>query len=568
MISARRFRMRVLGVAIALLAAVAAWVQTPSADTPSLARMLPSGALLTLEARDLSALLADWNASPEKQAWLGSANHQVFSRSKLFYRLNEARGEFAAAAGVPLEMAWLDSIAGGEAALGLYDVGELRFVYITEMDSARALESSLWQARARFEPRAVEEQTFYVRRDESSGREAAFAVVGDRLLLTTSAELAAQALSLVAEADGTSVAAEDWYADAVAAAGPRGELRLVHNMQALVRTPHFRSYWIQENTSDLRAYRSGAADLFRSGERFREERVLLKVPAEQPQDAVGGSLAPLLARVPADAGFYEARASSLESAIALLEAKLLDPGPAGGYNPYAYAPAAPSGAANVGSAAALETRIDQAPPERAAETFDPAPLARLLEGTGVSGTLQLQTHRPGPDGALPTVDACVFIQLERETGLEPFLQAVSASSAGLWTAAGFGASWEQDGEIFVLDGLNPLYGWAGGSQAALSSSRQLLTAALDQRPAPASPPAAILATGFRHSGQDALYRRIMTRIDHLQFGFSQDANREPHLFSENVASLSQSLERFTEVRLERRDLGERVDETVIYERRP
>jgi len=45
------------------------------------------------------------------------------------------------------------------------------------------------------------------------------------------------------------------------------------------------------------------------------------------------------------------------------------------------------------------------------------------------------------------------------------------------------------------------------------------------------------------------------------------ANREPHLFSENIASLSQALERFVEVRVERRDLGERVDETVVYEQR-
>ena len=295
--------------------------------------------------------------------------------------------------------------------------------------------------------------------------------------------------------------------------------------------------------------------------------MLLKVPGDEPRQAAEGSLEPLLARVPAAAGFHQASAAGTHEAVALLKRKLLDPGPAGGYDLNAYAPPPPSGAGNVGSAAALETRIDRAPPERTAETFAPEPLTKLLDDAGVAGALLLQTQRPGPDGALPTNDACVFVQLERGARLEPFLRAVSASSAGLWTVAGLGASWEQDGQIFALDGLNPLYGWASGSQVALSNSRELLLAALQDRPAPVSSPDAVFIAGFRHEQEAGLYRRTMARIDHLQHGgFDQNPNREPYLFSENVASLSEALERFTEVRLERRDLGERVDETVVYER--
>lgn len=571
MMQVHKLRTWALGVAAALLAAGVAWVQTPAADAPSLARFLPARAMLTLEARDCAGLFADWNASPEKQTWLASANYQVFSRSKLFGRLDRERQSFEAAAGVSLGADWVATIAGGETALGLYDIGDLRFVYVTEMPNARALETALWRTRASFEPRAVAGQTFYLRTDAGSGREAAFAVAGDRLMLATSADLAAQALTLLAGAGGAPVSAEDWYVETIAAAPARGELRLVHDLQALVRTPHFRSYWIQENVSDLRAYRSGVVDLNRSGESFREQRVLLKAPGEGPRAPAQSALAPLLARVPDEAGLYRVHTAGAAEAVALLQEKLLDPGPSGvTYSQYSYAPAAPGGASNVGSEAALETRIDQAPPERAAETFDPAPLTALLGQAGVTGVLQLQGHRPGPDGALPAHGACVFVQLERAASLEPFLQAVSASSAGLWTGAGLGASWEQDGEIFALEGLNPLYGWAGGSQLALSNSRELLLAALQDR---ATPPAAaadtVFAGGFRHGREAQLYQRTMARLDHLQGGgYNQGANREPQLFSENIASLSQSLERFVEVRVERRDLGERVDETIVYERRP
>ncbi|MEZ5365781.1 MAG: hypothetical protein R2748_26485 [Bryobacterales bacterium] len=162
-----------------------------------------------------------------------------------------------------------------------------------------------------------------------------------------------------------------------------------------------------------------------------------------------------------------------------------------------------------------------------------------------------------------------MIELSKPAALEPFVLAVSQSSAGLWTASGLGASWAQDGEIFALDGLNPLYAWAGGTQLALSNSPELLRAAIAQRPARQSPPTTVFAGGFRHAQARELYRTTMQRIEHLQFGgYGQGANREPYLFSENIASLSDALERVTEVTVERRDLGERVDETVVYARRP
>ncbi|MCB1020959.1 MAG: hypothetical protein KDC27_13585 [Acidobacteria bacterium] len=564
----KRFTKPLIGVAAALLLAAVAWVQTPAADAPSEARYLPPGALLTLEARDFAGMLGDWNASPEKQAWLGSDNYQVFSRSKLFFRLNEARGEFAAAAGVPLEAAWLESVAGGESALGVYDIGELRFVYVTRMPEARAVENALWQKRADFEPREAAGQAFYVRADGDSGRQAAFAVVGERLALATDADLLAKTVALLA-GNGDAVTGEGWYGEATAPAGTRGELRLVHNLQALVRTPHFRSYWVQENTSALRAYKSGVADLYRSDAAMREQRVLLKVPGDQPRAAAENALGPLLARVPVEVDLYRAwGGSSPEQAVELLRTKLLDPGPSGAYGPYSYAPAAPQGAASVGDEAALETRIDQAPPSRAAETFDPAPLAALFDGAGVKNLLQLQSQRPGPDGALPTNDACVVIELAKPAALEPFALAVSQSAAGLWTTSGMGASWEQDGAIFKLDGLNPLYAWAGGTQLALANSPELLRAALGQRATPESAPTAVFAGGFRHGRARALYRTTMQRIEALQFGGYDRPNREPYLFSENMASLSDTLERFTDVTVERRDLGERVDETVVYARRP
>jgi len=70
---------------------------------PELSRFVPSGAVLYLQAKDFSSLLADWENSQEKEAWLKSKNHDVFSQSRLLLRLQTAGGEFAKAAGVPVD---------------------------------------------------------------------------------------------------------------------------------------------------------------------------------------------------------------------------------------------------------------------------------------------------------------------------------------------------------------------------------------------------------------------------------------------------------------------------------
>src|SRR5579862_1789628 len=121
--------------AAALLALVMFFALAQQTPAP-LASLFPAGGLLYLEAKDFGALLADWNASPEKRVWLQSANYEVFSRSRLFLKLGQAQMEFAAAAGVPPDYALMSSVAGTGSALAIYNIGNLEFLYVTHLPSA------------------------------------------------------------------------------------------------------------------------------------------------------------------------------------------------------------------------------------------------------------------------------------------------------------------------------------------------------------------------------------------------------------------------------------------------
>src|SRR5216683_3981466 len=194
--------------------------QAVAPEGPPLSSYVPSGALLYLQAKDLSALLADWNGSPQKQAWLSSSNYEVFSRSRLLLRLNDAGKQFATAAGLPPDMNFLSQMAGSKSALVLYDIGKLQFIYITRLPSANAMQNQLWQTRAKFETRSAGGVTFYLRRDPESQREVEFAVYENYLLLATREDLMASALQLMAGGKERTIDADPWFSQSVAAAGP------------------------------------------------------------------------------------------------------------------------------------------------------------------------------------------------------------------------------------------------------------------------------------------------------------------------------------------------------------
>ncbi len=572
---------------LALMVAATALVQVPAGSVDVMARYLPTGPLLVLESKDLGRLVGDWNTSREKRFWLESDNYQVFSRSKLLLRLKEVQGEFGEAAGFTPEMSLVESIAGRESVLGLYDTGRLEFLYITRLASARVVENLLWQQHANFESRIVAGRPFYIRTDPKSGRVVAFAATDEHLVLATTENLIAKALTLMSEPGGSSVAGEPWYADSVAAQQERGDLRLVLDLEALVRTPHFRSYWIQHNVDELKQYRAGVADVHRSPTRVREERVFLRHDAEEgggeEESAEPGSgaqpvsdddLASVLRLVPEDAGFYRAWAGpDGDETIALLERKVLAPY-AGEAPPATTAPRVYLRAQRVGTEGALEMRIDQPPPALSSERFSRGALRKLLNQTGVSGLLHLQTSRD-LSGVFVGNRSAVVLLGATEWDAAAARDALRSSVEALWTTSRLGAQWVEYGGVerggpeatyHQLDGLTPLMVAVRGRLLVVSNATELLEGVLSRMSEPVPEIAGIYAASLRHGAEREAYVKLMGHLDYAgasRYGFT--GKRPPRFFSENVASLSQTLSRVGIVSVVTRNSGPSVSQSVTYE---
>jgi hypothetical protein len=551
----------VAGVAAA---AVGFWALAQPSPAP-LPGIVPAGALLYLEAKDFGALMTDWNGSAEKRAWLASANYQAFSRSSLFMKLGQAQTEFAAAAGLPADYALMGSVAGGNSALAIYNIGDLEFLYITRLASARALDTALWKARGSYQARSAGGVTYYVKEDAVSRRTAAFAYTGGMLLLATKGDLLAGALELIAQTQRPSIASESWFSDAVKAAQPgANELRMVYNLERLTTTPHFRSYWIQRNTGDLHEFSSGLADLERTRGEFQERRVLLRATAGAAiadESAAGRTLA----LVPDDAGFYRAwmkpGAEWAESAIA--EKIFANTAAAG-----VAAISAPvvSNSAEAGSQEDLETRIDEAPlaDDRDATTFQG--LRALLAKSAIDAMLEVSSTRTDVAQVFTGTQSAIVLLAASAWDANAVRQALGSAAASIWSNRSAGAEWRAGTNgTQELDGLGRIAIAIEGRWLVIGTSPEL-TAAIFARRNRAAADGAVYAAGWRHAHELPNFERMFRLIDFPQIppAAGPGQERQPMFFSENLASLGHALERIQSANVTVHDAGTMLRENVVY----
>ena len=546
-------------------------------ELPSL---LPEGALLSIEARDFASLLHDWNHSEEKRVWLAGENHAGFSTSRLFGRLSQAQDEFSAAAGLPADDALLQQVAGKESCLALYDIGNLEFVYVTRLDRQKLEDTPLWQTRGKFEQRTEAGTAFYVRKDTDSTRTAAFAATNGWLILATREDLVAGVLDRMAGTASHSLIEEGWYTGAIKQAaegkanGERGDLRMVLNLNKIVPSPYFRTYWIQNNITEMKQYVSAVSDLFRNAQSYREERVLVRrtALAEAPQ---GGASA-LVAMAPDDAAFYAAQASpDTESVLKTLRSNLLEVGMEQSEHMTSVAPSE-AVAENAGSASQLDVMIDRAPlavPQ--VDSFQP--LRALLHAQHPDALLAVYTTRTPHDGVFVSLQAAAVISSHQEWDETAVCKALTEALMPGLTAGELGAHWEKRSnaaeEYLALDGAVPLFLKVSENRLLLSSDALLLEKLMARGKANTTDAkTGVTYTAlFHHAQERSNFKVLMAQLDLSARGSNGDQKAEsaqiqaPPFFSTNVESLSREFSKVVSERVEEEARSDKLIQTVTYQ---
>lgn len=555
--------MKKIVVAAILMAAggITCWRSAAQASR-TLSELMPEGALLYLESPDFARLVREWNGSKVKRDWLASANYAAFSRSNLFAKLAGVYDEYGAAAGFGPNLDSVIEIAGDESAVALYEIRDVEFLYISHVPQNRLAASQLWRVRDKFEQRQAAGIPFYIR--TAGGRTIAFTFANDYLLLATRDDLMARALALLSGARDPSVASSRWFERAVNAQPDGGELRLALNMDALLKSSYFRSHWIYRNAAQLRPYESGIVSVTRDPNQVLENRIFLRHQDAAIEPAAADArqdLAELLSSAPASAGLVQAWAAPQADFVAAkIERKLLAPEPSGAVS-FRYAPQAII-RGEAGAESDLETRIDEpALPANSSGALVTGPLRNLLQAAQIRAMMQIQSAVAQPNGFVGT--PCVLVvQARGDWDVSAVDQALARAIETLWTTSGLGARWVPGTAgahaIERLDGLAPLFVSARGHILFLANDAGLLASVLDA-PAPAragSASAVTYAAQFRHGVSRGPYRRLASALD---FG-----RCSPCFFSDNIASLSDTLSFVDSVDLAESDRGDAVVQRVTY----
>ncbi len=560
-----------------LAAATYVYLQQTAAPPPKLASFVPGGALIYLEAPEFGRLLRDWDASQVKTEWLASQNYAVFSRSNLYTKLSQVYAEYGEAAGFLPDLKSLIEIAGSQSALALYEIRDVEFLYISRIAESNVAASPLWAVRAKFEERQAGGVTFYQRTDAATKRTVAFAVAKGYLILGTREDLVAQSLELLAGSANPSVAADRWYRDAVAQAAGPGELRMVMNLESLVKSVYVRSYWVQRNAASVRRYRAGVADVTRSSGEIAERRVFLRTPdaGASAEGAAGpATVAALAALVPPEAGMYKAFAIAESTGAAPLIVTKLIGSPEPRRRDWRDAPYAVSPDNRAGSEADLETRIDEQPlPADAGNVDSVAAIDAMVRQAGAQGMLLVQSSSAGA-GTFVQTPAAIVLAANAEWSPDSVRTALGNAAGKLWTTSQLGAQWVLSTagahSVQRLDGLGSLLFVTRGRLLFVGNDARLLASVLDRAGVLPAAGGFTYAAGFRHLRERANYERVMAALDFVSPpsnpGFYRpEVQGGPTFFSGNIGSLGRVLSSVTEVGITEEDRGSTTIQTVKYQ---
>jgi hypothetical protein len=355
---------------------------------------------------------------------------------------------------------------------------------------------------------------------------------------------------------------------------------MVLNLERIVPSPYFRSYWVQRNITDMKQYRAAICDLRRGSQQYTEDRVLLRKTAGGGNSQ--GGVEPLLALAPSDAVFTSAQVSpGVDRVITELRENELELKMTQQETVWSAPASAPR--ENAGNAGLLEERIDAAP-VLVKQTDPYQPLRALLNDMQPSAMLETYTTRSESDAMFVGVDRAIVLEAPSSWNQEAVGAALAVAIRPGLTVSQLGLGWVshsgEAGNYAMLEGPVSLAMAVRDHRLFLTTSAPLMQALLKREGAGVSQAASSVtyAAIFHHSPKEReAFQKIALRLDaagHISATSRADAANDspgdasgqaPSFFTGNVVSLSRMFADVASERVEERDEGSEVKQRVVYE---
>lgn len=284
---------------------------------------LPREALIYVQVADLPAFIKLWNESKFREKSLFTAYYQDFTKRHLSLKLESRWNEFNAASGFPIDLEAISGLANNQAAMAIYDIGKLDFVFIAPVSEEVFAATKFMRNQDKFAEETLEDGTNIYRAavDADRGRqrqELIFTNAKGRFILATSEKLLAQTLNNIsANKNKNRLIDEPLFKSLSEKIEPHSATVWV-NQSVLNDNYYFKRYWLMSGAKDLKNIRAGMFD-FEIGEKELTERRKFILAENINSSTIENSLSQkLLAFVPENIPFYrlqKANQNNIDNAV-------------------------------------------------------------------------------------------------------------------------------------------------------------------------------------------------------------------------------------------------------------
>ena len=295
----------------------------PAGDLPG------EEALAFVEFTDLPAFLRLWETSELKQKYLESENFNALKQRRLGLKLASRWQELNEAVGFPLDLEIVRSLAEKRAAIGVYDIGKLEFVFIAPVSGEFFTATAFFQNRDQFEEKLLQNgaTVFSTNVAADRGRQPQkllFAHLKGRFILATSESLLLKTMNNI---NGISVKKRLTDEPSFKILTENSKPNIVSvwvNQTALNKDYYFKRYWLMPDANKLKNIRAGIFEIAPEEKKIVERRrFLLEKEANAPK-LNPAETQKTISLVPEDVSFYQVKTADGKTSAGAIFDCILD----------------------------------------------------------------------------------------------------------------------------------------------------------------------------------------------------------------------------------------------------
>jgi len=281
---------------------------------------LPREAVVYVEFTDLPAFLQLWEKSELRQKYLESENFNSLKRRRLGLKLASRWQEFNEAVGFSLDLETVGGLAEKRAAIGIYDVGKLEFVFIAPVSSEIFTATKFFLNKEQFEEKFLENGTSVFSLDVAAdrGRESQkllFASVKERFVLATSEKLLLQTVNNInGKTNKNRLIDEPSFKSLTENLKPN-LVSVWVNQTVLNKDYYFKRYWLMPDTNKLKNIRAGIFGISLEEKKVVERRKFLLEKEVNTTKLNPTEMQKMLSFVTSNVSFYRLQTADAKTSV-------------------------------------------------------------------------------------------------------------------------------------------------------------------------------------------------------------------------------------------------------------